>query len=122
VGPCRSSRRAARPTSTALATLPDHAEGATVDLTDPRSIARLVEYAGALDHLVYTAGEPLRLTTLAGLTPEIVRSFWETRYLGALSVVRAVAVAGTVTTIGAMRKGGSIVLTGGNAGQRPSPG
>ncbi|MGW5362274.1 SDR family oxidoreductase [Actinopolymorpha pittospori] len=106
----------------ALAALPDRAEGATVDLTDPGSIARLVDYAGALDHVVYTAGEPLQRAELADLTPEIVRSVWETRYLGALSVVRAVAVAGTATAIGAIRKGGSIVLTGGSAGQRPGPG
>ncbi|MGW5364521.1 SDR family oxidoreductase [Actinopolymorpha pittospori] len=100
----------------ALATLPEAAEGTTVDLADPGSVERLVEFAGPIDHLVYTAGEPLRLTMLADLTPEIVRNFWETRYLGALSVVRAVSVAD------ALRPGGSVVLTGGNAGQRPGPG
>ena len=100
----------------ALATLPERAEGATVDLADTGSIARLVEHAGPIDHLVYTAGEPLQLTMLPDLTQEIARSFWETRYFGALGVVRAVTVAG------ALREGGSIVLTGGNAGQRPGPG
>jgi NAD(P)-dependent dehydrogenase (short-subunit alcohol dehydrogenase family) len=100
----------------ALATLPERAEGATVDLADTGSIARLVEHARPIDHLVYTAGEPLQLTMLPDLTPEIARSFWETRYFGALGVVRAVTVAGAV------REGGSIVLTGGNAGQRPGPG
>jgi NAD(P)-dependent dehydrogenase (short-subunit alcohol dehydrogenase family) len=100
----------------ALATLPERAEGATVDLADTGSIARLVEHAGPIDHLVYTAGEPLQLTMLPDLTQEIARSFWETRYFGALGVVRAVTVAGAV------REGGSIVLTGGNAGQRPGPG
>jgi NAD(P)-dependent dehydrogenase (short-subunit alcohol dehydrogenase family) len=100
----------------ALGVLPAHAEGGTVDLGDPGSIERLVERAGPIDHLVYTAGEPLRLTMLADLTPEIARDFWETRYFGALGVVRAVTVAGAV------REGGSIVLTGGNAGRRPAPG
>lgn len=100
----------------ALGVLPDRAEGTTVDVADPGSVARLVEHTGPIDHLVYTAGEPLRLTMLPDLTPEIARSFWETRYLGALGVIRAVTVAGTV------RQGGSIVLTGGNAGQRPGPG
>jgi NAD(P)-dependent dehydrogenase (short-subunit alcohol dehydrogenase family) len=100
----------------ALATLPERAQGATVDLADTGSIARLVEHARPIDHLVYTAGEPLQFTMLPDLTPEIARSFWETRYFGALGVVRAVTVAGAV------REGGSIVLTGGNAGQRPGPG
>jgi NAD(P)-dependent dehydrogenase (short-subunit alcohol dehydrogenase family) len=100
----------------ALATLPERAEGATVDLADTGSIARLVEHARPIDHLVYTAGEPLQLTMLPDLTQEIARSFWETRYFGALGVVRAVTVSGAV------REGGSIVLTGGNAGQRPGPG
>ena len=100
----------------ALDTLPERAEGATVDLADTGSIARLVEHAGPIDHLVYTAGEPLQLTMLPDLTQEIARSFWETRYFGALGVVRAITVSGAV------REGGSIVLTGGNAGQRPGPG
>ncbi|GIF45738.1 NAD(P)-dependent dehydrogenase (short-subunit alcohol dehydrogenase family) [Asanoa ferruginea] len=100
----------------ALGTLPDRATGAPVDLTDPESVARLITFAGPIDHLVYTAGEPLRLTMLAELTPEVARSFWETRYFGALSVVRAAIGAG------AIRDGGSVVLTGGNAGQRPAPG
>jgi NAD(P)-dependent dehydrogenase (short-subunit alcohol dehydrogenase family) len=100
----------------ALATLPERAQGATLDLADTGSIARLVEHARPIDHLVYTAGEPLQFTMLPDLTPEIARSFWETRYFGALGVVRAVTVAGAV------REGGSIVLTGGNAGQRPGPG
>ncbi|MEV4623260.1 SDR family oxidoreductase [Asanoa sp. NPDC049573] len=100
----------------ALDTLPDRAVGTTVDLTDPDSIAGLVKIAGPIDHLVYTAGEPLRLTMLADLTPEIARSFWETRYFGALSVIRA------ATADGAIRDGGSVVLTGGNAGARPAPG
>jgi NAD(P)-dependent dehydrogenase (short-subunit alcohol dehydrogenase family) len=100
----------------ALGALPEGATGTTVDLADTASIDRLVEFAGPIDHLVYSAGEPLRLTMLPGLTPDIARSFWETRYFGALSVIRA------VTGAGAIRTGGSIVLTGGNAGQRPAPG
>jgi len=100
----------------ALSALPERAEGTTVDLADSDSTARLVEQAGPIDHLVYTAGEPLQLTMLPDLTSNTARSFWETRYLGALGVVRAVTVAGAV------REGGSIVLTGGNAGQRPGPG
>lgn len=100
----------------AVGLLPAGAEGDTIDLADPDSIDRLVERAGTIDHLVYTAGEPLRLTMLADLTPEVAHDFWETRYFGALAVVRA------VTAAQALRRPGSIVLTGGNAGQRPGPG
>jgi NAD(P)-dependent dehydrogenase (short-subunit alcohol dehydrogenase family) len=100
----------------AVADLPGGASGTTVDLRDADSIARLIKFAGPIDHLVYTAGEPLSLTMLADLTPEVIRDFWETRYVGALSVVRAAAQAD------AIRRGGSIVLTGGNASQRPGPG
>lgn len=96
----------------ALAGLPPHAEGVTVDLTDPESLRRLADWAGPVDHLVYTAGEPLRLTMLADLTPQVVHDFFDTRFVGALSVIRAVKVSPS----------GSIVLTGGNAGQRPAPG
>ncbi|MEU8076589.1 SDR family oxidoreductase [Catellatospora citrea] len=100
----------------ALGLLPAGAEGGTVDLADPDSIERLIERAGTIDHLVYTAGEPLRLTMLADVTPEIAQDFWRTRYFGALAVLRA------VTAAHALRPSGSIVLTGGNAGQRPGPG
>ena len=113
--PIVASRRRAS-VDCALSALPECAEGTTVDLADSSSIARLVEQAGPIDHLVYTAGETLQLTMLPDLTSKTARSFWETRYLGALGVVRAVTVAGAV------RDGGSIVLTGGNAGQRPGPG
>lgn len=100
----------------ALGVLPEGAMGATVDLADTASIDRLVEFAGPIDHLVYSAGEPLQLTMLPDLTTETARSFWETRYFSALAVIRAVTGAGSV------REGGSIVLTGGNAAQRPAPG
>jgi NAD(P)-dependent dehydrogenase (short-subunit alcohol dehydrogenase family) len=113
--PLIASRRQAS-VDRALGFLPGGAEGLTVDLTDQESVDRLVERAAPVDHLVYTAGEPLQLTQLADLTPARIRDFWETRYVGALTVVRAVTLAG------ALREGGSIVLTGGNGGQRPAPG
>ncbi|GAA1859689.1 SDR family oxidoreductase [Asanoa iriomotensis] len=98
----------------ALGTLPSGALGATVDLTDPDSIDRLIGYAAPIDHLVYTAGEPLRITMMPDLTPDTVRRFWETRFVGALSVIRAASMAGAIRA--------SVVLTGGNASQRSAPG
>ena len=100
----------------ALDALPEGAMGTTVDLADTASIDRLVDFAGPIDHLVYSAGEPLRLTMLPEISTEIARSFWQTRYFSALAVIRAVIGAGSI------RAGGSIVLTGGNAAQRPAPG
>ncbi|MDT5391189.1 MAG: hypothetical protein QOE04_4830, partial [Mycobacterium sp.] len=52
----------------ALAQLPDHARGATVDLTDVAALAQLALDLGELDHLVFTAGESLELAPLADLT------------------------------------------------------
>ena len=59
-----------------------------VDIASEDSLAQLVSTVGAVDHLVYTAGEALQLTRLADLTPVVIRRFWETRYIGAISVVR----------------------------------
>jgi NAD(P)-dependent dehydrogenase (short-subunit alcohol dehydrogenase family) len=98
----------------ALAGLPSTAEGTNVDLSDPASVARMVEFAGAVDHLVYTAGEPLSLVHLADITPDVIRSFFDTRYIGAVTTVRAIAPK--------LRAGGSITLTSGSAGDRPGAG
>jgi NAD(P)-dependent dehydrogenase (short-subunit alcohol dehydrogenase family) len=106
------SRRPAS-VAAALATLPA-GEGATVDLTDDGSIAALLAQHGPFDHLVYTAGEPLELVRLGELTPEVIQSFFQTRFLGAIAVVRAVAPA--------LRTGGSITLTSGTAAERPGAG
>jgi NAD(P)-dependent dehydrogenase (short-subunit alcohol dehydrogenase family) len=111
--PIVASRRQAS-VDAALAGLPESAAGQTVDLERPESVDALVAAAGGIDHLVYTAGENLSLTPLAELTPEVIELFWRTRYVGALTVLRA--------AVGAIRPGGSVVLTSGNAGQRPSPG
>jgi NAD(P)-dependent dehydrogenase (short-subunit alcohol dehydrogenase family) len=95
----------------ALAQLPDHARGATVDVTDMAALARLALDLGELDHLVFTAGESLELAPLADLTPELITGFFATRFVGALSAVRAFAPR--------LRAGGSITLTSGSAAEQP---
>ena len=95
----------------ALADLPDQALGATVDLTDPASLNRLADDVGAIDHLVFTAGESLELAPLADLTPDIVNRFFQTRFVGALSAVRVFAPQ--------IAAGGSITLTSGTAAEQP---
>lgn len=88
--------------------------GHAVDLRDATAVRRLFDGLGALDHLVYTAGEELLLSPLATLDFARARAFFELRYWGALAAVQA-AVPHLAPT-------GSIVLTSGTAGRRPPPG
>jgi len=98
----------------ALAELPAGTRGTTVDLADPGGLDRLAEEVGDVDHLVYTAGEPLEMTTLAELTPDVVEGFLRTRFVGALSAARVFGPR--------LRAGGSITLTSGTAAWNPSYG
>lgn len=107
-----SSRQAS--VDRALAELPANATGHAVDLTDAGQVQRLFDQVGAIDHLVFTAGEPLSLMTVDGLDLDKARGFFELRFFGALSAVRA--------AVPHLNAGGSIVLTTGTAAQRPGPG
>ncbi|MGQ5261722.1 SDR family oxidoreductase [Micromonospora sp. ZYX-F-536] len=102
----------------ALAELPEGAHGHAVDLTDAaavdRMFARLVAEVGPVDHLAYTAGEPLALMSLDELDVDRARQFFELRYFGALGAVRAAAPH--------LSDGGSVTLTTGTASARPGPG
>jgi NAD(P)-dependent dehydrogenase (short-subunit alcohol dehydrogenase family) len=80
------------------------------DLTDPEAIAGAFAVIGEIDHLVYTAGEPLELMTLDDFDRDRARSFFGLRYFSVLDAVKAARV----TT--------SITLTTGVAKDRPGPG
>ncbi|OBI87908.1 SDR family oxidoreductase [Mycobacterium asiaticum] len=108
--PIVASRRSSS-VERALAALPTDARGATVDLADPSSIERLADQVGPVDHLVYTAGEPLELVPPAGLTPEVILGFYRTRFVGACSAVRVFGPR--------LPPGGSITLTSGSASEQP---
>lgn len=95
----------------ALGSLPAGAVGATVDLADPASIERLADRVGPVNHLVYTAGEPLELVPLAGLTPDVIAGFYQTRFIGACNAVRVIGPL--------LPAGGSITLTSGSAADQP---
>jgi len=95
----------------ALTHLPPGAIGTTVDLGDAGALDRLTEEVGDIDHLVYTAGEPLEFTGLADLTPEVITGFFHTRFVGAVSAVRAFR--------SRIRPGGSVTLTSGTAAWQP---
>lgn len=90
------------------------AAGSAVDLSNEREIARFFDGFGAIDHLVYTAGENLTLGPIAETEIEVARLFWGVRYWGAFAAVKHAAPH--------LRAGGSIVLTSGLAGARPHPG
>jgi NAD(P)-dependent dehydrogenase (short-subunit alcohol dehydrogenase family) len=97
----------------AVADLPG-TDGRAADLTDADQVGRLFDDLGDIDHLVYTAGEPLALTRLDTLNLKQAREFFNLRYFGALWAVHA--------ALPHLRPGGSITLTTGIAGRRPGPG
>ncbi|HEY4242547.1 MAG TPA: SDR family oxidoreductase [Kofleriaceae bacterium] len=90
------------------------AEGHAVDLRDEAAVRALFDRLGAIDHLVYTAGEELLIAPLAELDLAAARRFFELRYWGALAAVRAATPH--------LARTGSIVLTSGAAGHRPHAG
>lgn len=98
----------------ALDTLPATASGDAVDLTDAAAVTAFFDGLDPFDHLVYTAGESLTLLEVASMDLAQARKAFELRYFGALGAVSAAA--------SRIRPGGSVVLTSGAAGDRPSPG
>jgi len=91
-----------------------NAEGHALDLSDEQAIETLFTKLGAFDHLVFTAGDTLHLHDLAATDLKQARQAFELRYWAALAAVKY----GSRN----IRKGGSIVLTTGIAGQRPHKG
>jgi NAD(P)-dependent dehydrogenase (short-subunit alcohol dehydrogenase family) len=98
----------------ALAELPAGTSGRTLDVFDVAAIRSFFAEVGEFDHLVYTAGESLVLMPLTELDMNQARTFFQTRYFGALATVAAATPH--------LRTGGSITLTTGVAADRPRPG
>ena len=98
----------------ALTELPPGARGQAADLTDPAMVSRTFGDLGNIDHLVYTAGEPLALMNMESLDLDKARESFTLRYFGALWAAHAAAPL--------LRPGGSITLTTGIAGRRPGSG
>ncbi|HET6985078.1 MAG TPA: SDR family oxidoreductase, partial [Kribbella sp.] len=98
----------------ALDALPTTASGEAVDLTDPAAVRAFFDGLDPFDHLVYTAGESLTLLEIASMDLAQARKAFELRYFAALGAVSA--------AVSKIRRGGSVVLTTGAAGDRPSPG
>jgi len=89
-------------------------KGQAVDVSDERAVEAFFARLGSFDHLVYTAGDSLRLHELASTDLMQARRAFELRYWSALAAVKY----GSPN----IHKGGSIVLTTGIAGQRPHKG
>src|SRR6202035_1943142 len=87
----------------ALATLPAGTEGHVLDLADGDATQALFARLGSFDHLVFTAGETLRLGSLATTDVDAARRFFALRYWGAYCAAKY----GSSN----IRKGGSIVFT-----------
>lgn len=96
----------------ALAQLPEGARGVVIDVADAEALDRLADAVGPIEHLAYTAGEPLVLGKLADLDAAAITDFFATRFVGALNAVRAFAPSIT--------GGGSVTLTTGTAAHQPS--
>ena len=98
----------------ALAGLPGNCDGAVVDTRSEAAVAALFARAGELDHLVYTAGDALGQRALKDLSVDEARQLFGVRFWGAVAAVKHAAPR--------LRSGGSIVLTSGTIGVRPTPG
>src|SRR3984957_17727103 len=72
----------------ALTMLPASAEGHVLDLSNATAIEAFFDAVGPLDHLVYTAGESLKLSPLAEGDIASARHFFELRYWGAFVAAR----------------------------------
>ena len=87
------------------------AEGYRADVRDEAAIEELFGRIGAFDHLVFTAGESLKIGLLSDMPLAEARAFFDTRYWGAYTVAKHGARL--------IRPGGSITFSSGIASQRP---
>lgn len=98
----------------ALTELPAGSEGYAVDLTNGQQIRECFNQSGTFDHLVFTAGDTLRLGNLADTNVDEARLYFNLRYWGAFMAVKYACPH--------INKSGSITLTSGIVSQRPGAG
>ena len=99
---------------TALAGLPGNCDRAVVDTRSEADVAALFARTGGLDHLVYTAADAPGQRALKDLSLDEARQLFEVRFWGAIAAVKHAAPH--------LRPAGSVVLTSGTIGVRPTPG
>ncbi|MDT4933831.1 MAG: hypothetical protein QOK11_1723 [Pseudonocardiales bacterium] len=100
--------------SRALAALPETAHGSLADLSSPDAVRSALDAIGTIDHLVFTAGEPLTIMPVLEMDLGRAHAFFELRFFSALAAVQA--------ALPHLRDGGSITLTTGTAFHRPGAG
>lgn len=98
----------------ALAGLPGGCDGVVVDARSEADIAALFDHVGELDHVVYTAADPAGQRALEDLSLDEARRQQDVRFWGVVAAAKHAAAC--------IRPGGSIVLTSGTIGVRPTPG
>ncbi|MEK8129641.1 SDR family oxidoreductase [Paenibacillus filicis] len=98
----------------AISRLPRGTEGYAVDLSDEEQVRAFFKRIGEFDHLVFTAGESLSFDTIGEIELAAARQLFDLRYWGAYMAAKYGS--------GNIRQGGSITLTSGTAGIRPSAG
>ncbi|WP_019927814.1 SDR family oxidoreductase [Nocardia sp. BMG111209] len=99
---------------TALAGLPDGADGLVTDLRNEADVIALFDHVGELNHLVFTAGDAAPPGTVQDTPLTEARAMFDVRLWGAITAVKYAAPR--------IRRGGSITLTTGTIGVRPAPG
>jgi NAD(P)-dependent dehydrogenase (short-subunit alcohol dehydrogenase family) len=98
----------------ALGRLPAGAAGHVLDLSDEQNVKAFFAKLDRFDHLLFTAGEALRLGPLPETDITTARRFFDLRFWGAYMAAKYGS--------GSIRPGGSIVFTCGTAGTRPRSG
>jgi NAD(P)-dependent dehydrogenase (short-subunit alcohol dehydrogenase family) len=98
----------------AIARLPDGAEGHVLDLSTEEGVRAYFDRIGEFDHLVFTAGEALQLGKLEETSLEQAKQFFNIRFWGAFMAAKYGSRE--------IRSGGSIILTNGIVGLRPVKG
>jgi NAD(P)-dependent dehydrogenase (short-subunit alcohol dehydrogenase family) len=98
----------------ALQQLPAGSKAIAADLANEQQVKALFNTIGNFDHLVYTAGETLKLANIADVVLADAQRFFNLRYWGAFTAVKYAAPF--------ISAGGSITLTGGIASSRPAAG
>lgn len=98
----------------ALQEIKSESIGYPIDVTDEMQLKNLFEKIGFFDHLIFTAGENLVLSTVNETDLQDARDYFNVRYWGAFAAVKYATPF--------IRATGSIVLTSGIASNRPNKG
>lgn len=98
----------------ALQEIKSESIGYPIDVTDEMQLKNLFEKIGLFDHLIFTAGENLVLSTVNETDLQDARDYFNIRYWGAFAAVKYATPF--------IRATGSIVLTSGIASNRPNKG